>query len=79
MEDGRQLNMLVTWPEPFYNIEVMHQKWLGDDAPNKIEKYHPKYVVFEGALLSLRKRSFDSIEAKIIIPLHLSVQLHIFS
>lgn len=79
MEDGRQLRMLLTWTEPFYEIDVMHRKRLTDDAPDKIEKHHPKYVRFERALRLLRMRSFYSIEAKIIILLDLSLQRHIFS
>lgn len=61
----------------FYDIEMMHCKWLGDDATDKIEKYKPKYVGFQRSLRSLRMRTFDGVEWKVFILLDISVQHHI--
>lgn len=65
-----QLIFSVTWPEPFINLEKVHQKWLTSKSSDRIEMYHPKISGFEQILKSRGTRNTDSVEstAQITLP-----------
>lgn len=77
LEGGREFELTVRWPDPMVDLDMMHKKWLTEDGPGRMEKYHPKYIGFEHALKVFRSRSSDRVESLARIALPFAVQTHI--
>lgn len=75
-ENGRVLEVTVSWPSPMSDIYMMHKKWL--DLP----PVHPDHKTvndaeilgFQESLRKLRKTNSDKLNSVIRIPLPFAVQ-----
>lgn len=77
LEGGRMLEFSVKWPEPLFNLTVMHRKWLRSGSSDRMEEYHPKFLGFEASLKQFRNRADAEIESQSRIALPFPVQTHI--
>lgn len=78
VESGEFVELVVRWPAPLVDPELLHRKWIASNqGGDHIEAYHPKIVGFQNALKSLRKQASDNVESTVRIPLPFAVQTHI--
>lgn len=84
LEGGRELEITILWPKPFYDMKTLHKKWItpstsgGAQSCTSMQTYHPKFLGFELFLKPFRKRAHDPIEAVGRVGLKIAVQAHIF-
>lgn len=79
INDGREMKMMNNWPQPFYNWEIIHRKWLREHAASKMKTYGPGNLGSERALYQFHRGSIAAIEPSIIIPLKICLQRHVLT
>lgn len=77
VEGGRELELKVEWPVPLVNLEMLHKKWTDSNKPDRMEKYHPKFLGFEACLKKFRQHSRHIVESIARFALPFPVQTHI--
>ena len=77
MEDGMALEIIVMWPNPMINLEVLHQKWLQlsqEDSTRTFSMYHPTVLGLEDDLKRRTARENSKVISIVYIPLPFPVQ-----
>lgn len=75
--EGRALELKIIIPDQFYDMEILHRKWLANYFDDWIENVRPRLLSFKRFLKQFRKKSNDSIESLWLSPLQIAEQTHI--
>lgn len=70
VEDGKVLQLTITWPEALLNPQRLCRKWLQSKGSDSMTPYHPEILGFQRCLKSLRSGWKDSIQStsRIVLP-----------
>lgn len=75
---GRDVDLMVMFPEPSSNLRMLHQKWVEYSREGgKMQMYHRKMLGFEASLKQFRKHYNENIEAAACIAFPFPMQHHI--
>lgn len=82
LEGGPELEIMILWPEPFYDATKMHKKWIYETPkPGTMDSFRKsqfKRLGFQLSLKSLKKFADDNIKSVGRIALSMPVQ-HMFN